>query len=60
MRALPEPGQDQTMVIDPSTINDALMKHNSAMGANTMEFPSYRYICKGCNNTVTIYSRWRP
>jgi hypothetical protein len=40
--------------------NDAIMKHNSARRANTMEFPIGKF-AMGSNTMVkTIYSRWRP
>ena len=35
-------------VIDPSKVNHALMKHNSARGANTMEFPIGKF-ARGAN-----------
>ena len=46
--------------IDPSKVNDAIMKHNSATGASTMEFPIGKF-AGGANTMVkTIDSRWRP
>jgi hypothetical protein len=48
------------IIIDPSKVNDAIMKHNSARGANTMEFPLGKF-AGGANTMVkTIDSRWRP
>jgi hypothetical protein len=36
------------------------MKHNSARGANTMEFPIGKF-AQGANTMAkTIYSRWHP
>ena len=46
--------------IDPSKVNDVIMQHNSARGANTMEFPIGKF-AGGANTTVkTIDSRCRP
>jgi hypothetical protein len=39
------------------------MKHNSARGANTLEFPTGKFgkFARGANTMVTaIYSRWHP
>jgi hypothetical protein len=51
--------------IDHSKFNDAIMKHNSARGANTTEFPIGKFVDGGGgggehNGENTIYSRWRP
>ena len=46
--------------IGPFKVNDAITKHNSARGANTMEFPMGKF-SGGVNTMVkTIDSRWRP
>ena len=37
----------------------AIVKHNSARGANTMEFPIGKFP-RGANTVKTIDSRWRP
>jgi hypothetical protein len=37
--------------MDPSKVNDAIMKHNSARGANTMEFPLGKF-AGGVNTMV--------
>ena len=45
--------------IDPFKVKDAIMKHNSARGANTMQFPIDKF-ARGANTMVkTIDSRWR-
>ena len=45
--------------IDPSKVNDAIMKHNSARGANTMEFPIGKFAGEANTMVKTIDSRWR-
>jgi hypothetical protein len=43
-----------------SRLGDAIMKHNSARGANTIKFPIGKLT--GSENTMvkTVGSRWRP
>ena len=38
--------------IDPPKINNAIMKHNSARGANTMQFPIRKFA--GGANTIIV------
>ena len=45
--------------IDPSKVNDAIMKHNSARDANTMEFPVGKFVGDANTMVKTIDSRWR-
>ena len=44
----------------PFQRQDAIMKHNNAMGANTMYFPIGK-IARGANTMVKKkYSKWHP